>query len=146
MGANDEQLTFFPPEDVRSGFTDSPFSLLEDLDRLLFSFSADSGESLDGLTLLLFLEESARGGEADHHLAFCRFPPCVRQLTGSVFVLSPFGVLAHLVVVEEIVLAGEGDTAALAAVTSTSCSKQTSATDSLPLLPILLFLLLFGSA
>lgn len=47
-----------PPEDVRSGFTDSAFSLLEDLDLLLFSFSAESGESQEGLVLLLFLEES----------------------------------------------------------------------------------------
>lgn len=53
-------LTFLPPEDVRSGFTDSAFSLLEDLDLLLFSFSADSGESQEGLVLLLFLEESER--------------------------------------------------------------------------------------
>lgn len=48
--------TFLPPEDVRSGFTDSAFSLLEDLDLLLFSFSAESGESLEGL----FLEESGK--------------------------------------------------------------------------------------
>lgn len=52
------QLTFLPPEDVRSGFMDSAFSLLDDLDRLLFSFSTDSGESQVGLVLLPFLEES----------------------------------------------------------------------------------------
>lgn len=51
-------LTFLPPEDVRSGFTESAFSLLDDLDLLLFSFSADSGESQEGLVLLLFLEAS----------------------------------------------------------------------------------------
>lgn len=54
------ELTFLPPEDVRSGFTDSAFSLLEDLDLLLFSFSAKSGESQEGLVLLLFLEESGK--------------------------------------------------------------------------------------
>lgn len=51
-------LTFLPPEEVRSGFTESAFSLLDDLDLLLFSFSADSGESEVGLELLLFLEAS----------------------------------------------------------------------------------------
>lgn len=57
-----------PPEDVRSGFTDSAFSLLEDLDLLLFSFSAESGESQEGLVLLLFLNES---GERRFSLALC---------------------------------------------------------------------------
>lgn len=55
-------MTFLPPEDVRSGFTDSAFSLLEDLDLLLFSFSAESGESQEGLVLLLFLKESEERG------------------------------------------------------------------------------------
>lgn len=54
------EVTFLPPEDVRSGFTDSAFSLLDDLDLLLFSFSAESGESQVGLVLLLFLEESGK--------------------------------------------------------------------------------------
>lgn len=53
-------LTFLPPEEVRSGFTDSAFSLLEDLGLLIFSFSAESGESQEGLVLLLFLEESEK--------------------------------------------------------------------------------------
>ena len=55
------ELTFLPPEEVLSGFTESPFSLLEDLERLVFSFSAERGASEDGLVLLLFLQES--GGE-----------------------------------------------------------------------------------
>lgn len=55
-------MTFLPPEDVRSGFTDSAFSLLEDLDLLFFSFSAESGESQEGLMLLLFLKESEERG------------------------------------------------------------------------------------
>lgn len=50
--------TFLPPEDVRSGFTDSAFSLLDDLDLLPFSFSAESGESEEGLAL--FLKESGK--------------------------------------------------------------------------------------
>lgn len=53
------RLTFLPPEDVLSGFTESLFSLLEDLERLVFSFSADSGPSGEGLELLLFFSESA---------------------------------------------------------------------------------------
>ena len=51
-------LTFLPPEEVLSGFTESLFSLLEDLERLVFSFSAERGASEDGLVLLLFLQES----------------------------------------------------------------------------------------
>ena len=50
-----------PPEEVLSGFTESLFSLEEDLERLVFSFSTDRGASEDGLVLLLFLQES--GGE-----------------------------------------------------------------------------------
>lgn len=49
-----------PPEDVRSGFNDSVFSLLDDLDLLPFSFSAESGESEQGLAL--FLKESGKRG------------------------------------------------------------------------------------
>lgn len=63
-----QKLTFLAAEDVRSGFTDSAFSLLEDLDLLLFSFSAESGESQEGLELLLFLKES---GERGLGLALC---------------------------------------------------------------------------
>lgn len=51
-------VTFLPPEDVRSGFTDSAFSLLDDLDLFPFSFSAESGESAEGL--VLFLKESGK--------------------------------------------------------------------------------------
>lgn len=55
-----DELTFLPPEDARSAFTDSAFSLLEDLDLLLFSFSGDTGESQEGLVLWLFLDESEK--------------------------------------------------------------------------------------
>lgn len=51
------QMTFFPPVEVRSGLTESPFSLLEDLDLLLFSFSAEGGEP-QGLSHWLFFAES----------------------------------------------------------------------------------------
>ena len=60
-------LTFLPPEEVLSGFADSPFSLLEDLG-LFFSFSAGSAESEEGLALLLFLEESGREDNANVHI------------------------------------------------------------------------------
>lgn len=53
-------MTFLPPEEVRSGFTDSAFSLLDDLDLLPFSFSAESGESEKGLAL--FWKESGKRG------------------------------------------------------------------------------------
>lgn len=49
-------VTFLPPEEVRSGFSASAFSLLDDLERLPFSLSAESGESEEGLAL--FLKES----------------------------------------------------------------------------------------
>lgn len=58
------RFTFLAAEDARSGFTDSAFSLLEDFDLLLFSFSTESGESQDGLELLLFLKESGETGGA----------------------------------------------------------------------------------
>lgn len=61
--SSEGELTFFPPEDVLSGFTETLFSLLDDLERLVFSFSAEVGGSEDGLVLLLFLQESGeRGG------------------------------------------------------------------------------------
>lgn len=56
--------TFLPPEEFLSGLADSPFSLLEDFDLLVFSLSAETGESEEGLALLLcLLEESGREEE-----------------------------------------------------------------------------------
>lgn len=90
------ELTFLPPEDVRSGFTDSAFSLLEDLDLLLFSFSAKSGESQEGLVLLLFLEES---GERGFSLALCCAAFAGRMATSDLpraDVLVPFSSFLRL--------------------------------------------------
>ena len=108
-----------PPEDVRSGFTDSAFSLLDDLDLLLFSFSAESGESQEGLVLLLFLEESGKR----RYCYFCFFKQNTllrytfwvngyfrlvkRKPTGSILVLSAFGFLACLTVIDSMVLEGK---------------------------------------
>lgn len=68
-----QRFTFLAAEDARSGFSDSAFSLLEDLDLLLFSFSTESGESHEGLELLLFLKESGETGGAG--LAACGAAP-----------------------------------------------------------------------
>lgn len=96
-------------EDARSGFTDSAFSLLEDLDLLLFSFSTESGESHEGLELLLFLKESGEKGGAG--LVACvaaETAALVRSgRTGSVLVLLPLGFRAHLAVVDGVVLKGK---------------------------------------
>lgn len=73
--------TFLPPEDVRSGFTNSAFSLLDDLDLLPFSFSAESGESEEGLAL--FLKESGKRGLQFSAVWWCtgEWPALMRRQT-----------------------------------------------------------------
>lgn len=102
-------VTFLPPEEVRSGFSASAFSLLDDLERLPFSFSAESGESEEGLAL--FLKESgeervgslAPRGDALRNERFSRGD----GRTGAIFILSPFGFLARLAVIDRMILEGK---------------------------------------
>lgn len=98
-------VTFLPPEDVRSGFTDSAFSLLDDLDLLPFSFSADSGDSEGGLAL--FLKESGKRSGQFSAAGCCTGWGAVLDIrTGSIFVLFAFGFLARLALIGRMVLKG----------------------------------------
>lgn len=99
-------LTFLAAEDARSGFTDSAFSLLEDLDLLLFSFSTESGESHEGLELLLFLKESGETGGAGLAACAAAKPAAVvgSGRTGSVLVLLPLGFRAQVALVDGVIL------------------------------------------
>lgn len=104
-------MTFLPPEEVRSGFSASAFSLLDDLERLPFSLSAESGESEEGLAL--FLKES--GGREVGSLAPRGGGGVLRNerfsrgdgRTGAIFVLSPFGFLARLALIDRMILEGK---------------------------------------
>lgn len=83
---------------------DSAFSLLDDLDRLLFSFSADSGESQVGLVLLPFLEKS--GAKIVHFVELKRlfFQNRLLEFGGTILILPAFGFQNHLMIVDDVVL------------------------------------------